>query len=279
MSQRFACAVSPHHHSGRVGGAWGATTRVRSFPSLSAAASLFLSFWAMEGQHGRPDTTDLQKACRCNGRSKGRPCPCPARGLGGTATFQKGHVGVAAGRCATCGDDENAIPIQRLSPLICLLLAMFPPAACPLCGFLETLAGCRGCAGPKKRVGQGPLESVVENKEALVPESYRDVSPRRAFARGGAALLRCRLHCRRWPAHVRHEQLQCRPSAALHSCLCMPSHPATTPPPRQRGKGSALRVAWQARLARLAFQLAVELMETANRNSRHGHGIRQNGQR
>lgn len=210
---------------------------------------------------------------------EGRPCPCPARGLGGTATFQKEHIGVAAGRCATCGDDENAIPIQRLSPLICLLLAMFPPAACPLCGFLETLAGCRGCAGPKKRVGQGPLESVVENKEALVPESYRDVSPRRAFARGVAALLRCRLHCRRWAAHVRHEQLQCRPSAALHSCLCMPSHPATTPPPRQRGKGSALRVAWQARLARLAFQLAVELMETANRNSRHGHGIRQNGQR
>lgn len=78
------------------------------------------------------------------------------------------------------------------------------------------------------------------------------------------------------------KQLQCRPSAALHSCLCMPSHPATTlstPPPKQRGKGSALRVAWQARLARLAFQLAVELMETANRNSRHGHGIRRKGQR
>lgn len=294
MSQRFACAVSPHHHFGVEDG-WGGLGGQRLacvlFPSMSAAASLFWSFWAMEGQHGRPNTSDRQKACRCNGRSKGRPCPCPSVSWawGDGHTFQKRTLGSRPARCATCGGDENAISVNPTTQSLDL----------PLAGHVPTggMPALRVSIGNARRMPSVDAWIRRAQKKGWpgTPSSQwwkrRRLSSRKVIAtcrRGGLSPAVSPLCSdagstaaggRRMFAM---KQLQCRPSAALHSCLCMPSHPATTlstPPPKQRGKGSALRVAWQARLARLAFQLAVELMETANRNSRHGHGIRRKGQR
>lgn len=212
-----------------------------------------------------------------------------SRGIGGTATrSRKSTLGSRPARCATCCGDENAISIQRLSPLICLLLAMFPlAAACPLCGSGKRSpdavdAWMRRAQGPKKGSARDPSSQWWKTRRLssrkVIATCRRGglspaVSPLCSDAGSTAAAV---------AAHVRHEAaavspIGCTSLLPLHAIP--PRYHPEQPLPEAKGKGSALRVAWQARLARLAFQLAVELMETANRNSRHGHGIRQNRQR
>lgn len=115
----------------------------------------FLSFWAMEGQHGRPDTTDLHKACRCNGRSKGRPCPCPSVSWdsGDGHTFQKEHIGVATSSLRDMlrrrERDINPTTQSLDLPLPGHLRSHRRHARFAGLGNARRMPWMRGCAGPK----------------------------------------------------------------------------------------------------------------------------------
>lgn len=140
MSQRFACAVSPHHHFGVEDG-WGGLGGndshaffFRPCPRLHHCFGRFGQWRVNMGgqtlQIGRRlvDATADPRAGRVRVRL--------SRGLGGTATRSRNaHWGrgrlVARHAAAT---RTRFLSIQRLSPSICLLLAMFPQVACPLCG-------------------------------------------------------------------------------------------------------------------------------------------------
>lgn len=230
-----------------VGGAWGATTRMRSFSVHVRGCIIVLVVWAMEGQHGRPNTSDRQNACRCNGRSKGRPCPCPS--VSGATRSRNAHWGrgrlVARHAAAT---RTRFLSIQRLSPR---------SASCWPCSHRwharfagkywkrspDAVRGCVDTQGPKKGWPGTPSSQWWKRRRlssrkviatcrrgGLSPAVSPLCSDAGSTAAGGRRMFAMK-------------QLQCRPSAALHSCLCMPSHPATTPSnpsPEAKGEGVSL---------------------------------------
>lgn len=173
-----------------------------------------------------------------------------SRGLGGTATRSRNaHWGrgrlVARHAAAT---RTRFLSIQRLSPR---------SASCWPCSHRwharfagkywkrspDAVRGCVDTQGPKKGWPGTPSSQWWKRRRlssrkviatcrrgGLSPAVSPLCSDAGSTAAGGRRMFAMK-------------QLQCRPSAALHSCLCMPSHPATTPSnpsPEAKGEGVSL---------------------------------------
>lgn len=235
-----------------VGGAWGATTRMRSFSVHVRGCIIVLvvlgsggSTWA--AKHFRSaESLSMQRQIQGPAVSVS---VCLV-GLGGRPHVLETHIGVAAGSLRDmrrrrerdfCQSNDSVPRSASCWPCSHRWHARFAGKYWKRSP--DAVRGCVDTQGPKKGWPGTPSSQWWKRRRlssrkviatcrrgGLSPAVSPLCSDAGSTAAGGRRMFAMK-------------QLQCRPSAALHSCLCMPSHPATTlsnPSPEAKGEGVSL---------------------------------------